>query len=160
MTIETNMKKVTVEVDGERFMLQETGGDDCNLCGLQQYCDAQNCTHLCEAFGAPKGIFTRLITSEVKIQTPSVSVKDYTPLMTTSDGEIIFFKSNEQTKPSEFRPKIVDCYKCNDCGRQLMFSKGKAHIVCPACGSDNLERTTMGEMLNKTITANLEYEDN
>ena len=160
MTIETNMKKVTVEVDGERFVLQETGGDDCNLCGLQQYCDAQNFTHLCEAFGAPKGLFTRLITSEVKIQMPSISVKDYTPLMTTSDGEIIFFKPNEQTKPSDMRAKIVDCYKCNECGRQLMFSKGMSHIVCPACGSENMERTTMGEMLNKTITANLIDEDN
>jgi DNA-directed RNA polymerase subunit RPC12/RpoP len=153
------MKKVAVEVDGARFELQETGGDDCNLCGLQQYCDAHNFTHLCEAFGAPKGIFTRLITSEVKIQLPSVSVKDYDPLMTASDGEIIFLKPNEQTKPSEWRQKIVDCYKCNECGRQLMFSKGISHIVCPACGSENLERTTMGEMLNKTITANLEDED-
>ena len=153
------MKKVTVEVDGKRFVLQETGGDDCNLCGLQQYCDAYNFTHLCEAFGAPKGIFTQVITSEVKIQMPSVSV-NYTPLMTTNDGEIIFFKSNEQTKPSEFRQKIVDCYKCNECGRQLMFSKGMSHIVCPACGGENLERITMGEMLNKTITANLIDEDN
>jgi predicted RNA-binding Zn-ribbon protein involved in translation (DUF1610 family) len=153
------MKKVTVEVDGERFVLQETGGDDCNLCGLQQYCDACNFTHLCEAFGAPKGIFTKVISSEVKVQQPSVSIEDYAPLMTTSDGEIIFFKQNEQKKPSELRKTIVDCYKCNDCGRQLMFSKGMAHIVCPACGSESLERITMGEMLNKTITANLTNED-
>lgn len=154
------MKKVTVEVDGDRFELQETGGDDCNLCGLQQYCDANNFTHLCEEFGAPKGIFTQVITSEVKVHIPSVSVEDYAPLMTTSEGEIIFFKPNEQTKPSELRTKIVDCYKCNDCGRQLMFSKGMSHIVCLACGSERLERTTMEEMLNKTITANLEDEDN
>lgn len=98
-------------------------------------------------------------TTAVKVQLPS-SLVDYTPLMTTSDGEIIFFKSNEQTKPSEFRPKIVDCYKCNDCGRQLMFSKGMAHIVCPACGSESLERTTMSEMLNKTITVISTNEDN
>lgn len=137
----SDMKKVTVEVDGKRFVLQEVGGDDCNLCGLQQYCDAHNFTHLCEAFGAPNGIFTELVTS--------------VPLMTTSDGEIIFFKPNKQTNPSLFRQKIVDCYKCNECGRQLMFSKGKARVVCPACGSEDLEPTTMGKMLNKTITVNL-----
>jgi DNA-directed RNA polymerase subunit RPC12/RpoP len=153
------MKKVAVEVDGERFELQETGGDDCNLCGLQQYCDACNFTHLCEAFGAPKGFFTQVITSEVKVHIPSVSVEDYAPLMTTSDGEIIFFKP-EGANPSELRQTIVDCYKCSDCGRQLMFSKGMSHIVCPACGSESLERTTMGEMLNKTITASLKDEDN
>lgn len=32
--------------------------------------------------------------------------------------------------------------------------------VCPTCGSVNLERTTMGEMLNKTTTVNLVDEDN
>lgn len=68
-------------------------------------------------------------------------------------------KPKEDVEPRELRTQVVDCYKCSECGRQLMFSKGISHIVCPACGSENLERTTMGEMLNKTITVNLEDED-
>lgn len=99
-------------------------------------------------------------TPEIEVLIQRATVQGSVPLMTTSGGEIIFFKPNEQTKPSEFRQKIVDCYKCNECGRQLMFSKGMSHIVCPACGSENLERTTMGEMLNKTITAITIDEDN
>lgn len=98
------------------------------------------------------------VTTSVEVLMQKATAQDLVPLMTTSDGEIIFFKS-EGANPSELRQKIVDCYKCNECGRQLMFSKGRVHIVCPACGSENLERTTMGEMLNKTITVNLEYED-
>jgi predicted RNA-binding Zn-ribbon protein involved in translation (DUF1610 family) len=81
-------------------------------------------------------------------------------LTVTDDGEQIFYKPKEDVEPRKLRTQVVDCYKCNDCGRQLMFSKGISHIVCPACGSESLERTTMGEMLNKTITANLEDEDN
>lgn len=101
-----------------------------------------------------------VITSEVEVLMQRTTAQGLVPLMTTSDGEIIFFKPKGANKPSELRKKIVDCYKCNDCGRQLMFSKWVSHIVCPACGSENLERTTMGEMLNKTITANLIDEDN
>lgn len=81
-------------------------------------------------------------------------------LTVTDDGEQIFYKPKEDIEPRKLRTQVVDCYKCNDCGRQLMFSKGMAHIVCPACGSESLERTTMGEMLNKTITVNLTNEDN
>ena len=81
-------------------------------------------------------------------------------LTVTDDGEQIFYKPKEDINPRELRKTIVDCYKCNECGRQLMFSKGMSHIVCPACGSENLERTTMGEMLNKTITAITIDEDN
>lgn len=100
------------------------------------------------------------VTTSVEVLMQRATAQNLVPLMTTSDGEIIFFKPNEQTKSSELRQKIVDCYKCSDCGRQLMFSKGMEHIVCPACGSENLERTTMGEMLNKTITAITIDEDN
>ena len=140
-----DMKKVTIEVDGDKFELQEEGGDDCNLCGLNQYCDAENITKMCEAFGAPRGLFTKLVTSEVNVQINSDTARGRSiPLMTTSDGEVIFFKPNNETKPSDLRNKIVDCYKCAECGRQLMFSKGKSHIVCPACDSDKLERITMG----------------
>lgn len=81
-------------------------------------------------------------------------------LTVTDDGEQIFYKPKEDVEPRELRTQVVDCYKCSECGRQLMFSKGISHIVCPNCGSENLERTTMGEMLNKTITANLIDEDN
>jgi DNA-directed RNA polymerase subunit RPC12/RpoP len=81
-------------------------------------------------------------------------------LTVTDDGEQIFYKPKEDIEPRKLRRQVVDCYKCNDCGRQLMFSKGRSQIVCPACGSESLERTTMGEMLNKTITANLGNEDN
>ena len=153
------MEKVTIEVNGERYELQEEGGDDCYLCGLRQYCDAENLTKMCEAFGAPRGIFTKLVTTEADTEIPharGISI----PLMTTSDGEIIFFKPNKETKPSELRERIVNYYKCSECGRQLMFSKGKSHIVCPACGSNQLERTTMAEMLNKTITADFSDADN
>ena len=101
----------------------------------------------------------KVITS-VKVQMPRSTAQDLIPLMTTSDGEVIFFKPNKGTKPSELREKIVDCYKCAECGRQLMFSKGNTHIYCPACGSDKLERITMGEMLNKTITADFRDADN
>lgn len=100
------------------------------------------------------------VTTSVEVQMQIATAQGLVPLMTTSDGEIIFFKPNGQTKPSELREKIVDCYKCLECGRQLMFGKGKSHIVCPACGSSKLERTTMGEMLNKTITVHLVDEDN
>ncbi|MBE6197990.1 MAG: zinc ribbon domain-containing protein [Rikenellaceae bacterium] len=99
------------------------------------------------------------VTTSVEVQMQSATAQGLVPLMTTSDGEIIFFKP-KGANPSDMRAKIVDCYKCSDCGRQLMFSKGMSHIVCPACGSENLERTTMGEMLNKTITVNLTNEDN
>lgn len=81
-------------------------------------------------------------------------------LTVTDDGEQIFYKPKEGIEPRKFRTQVVDCYKCNECGRQLMFSKGMSHIVCPACGSENLERITMGEMLNKTITAITIDEDN
>lgn len=100
------------------------------------------------------------VTTSVEVQMQSSTAQGLVPLMTTIDGEIIFFKSEGANKPSELRQTIVDCYKCNDCGRQLMFSKGMSHIVCPACGSEKLERTTISEMLNKTITANLTNEDN
>lgn len=98
------------------------------------------------------------VTTSVEVQMQRTTAQGLIPLMTTSDGEIIFFKS-KGANPGELRQTIVDCYKCSDCGRQLMFSKGRSHIVCPACGSENLERTIMGEMLNKTITANLTNED-
>lgn len=100
------------------------------------------------------------VTTSVEVQMQRSPAQCLVPLMTTSDGEIIFFKSEGANKPSELRQTVVDCYKCNDCGRQLMFSKGMAHIVCPACGSESLQRTTIGEMLNKTITAILKDEDN
>ena len=99
------------------------------------------------------------VTTSVEVQMQRAIAQGCVPLMTTSDGEIIFFKS-EGANPGELRQKIVDCYKCSDCGRQLMFSKGRSHIVCPACGSESLERTTIGEMLNKTITASFTDEDN
>lgn len=81
-------------------------------------------------------------------------------LTVTDDGEQIFYKPKEDVNPRELRTQVVDCYKCNECGRQLMFSKGKSHIVCPACGSENLAYKTMVEMLNKTITAIAIDEDN
>lgn len=100
------------------------------------------------------------VTTSVEVLMQRATAQNLVPLMTTSDGEIIFFKPNEQTKSSELRQKIVDCYKCCECGRQLMFGKGMSHIVCPACGSAKLERTTMSEMLNKSKTVTLVDEDN